>query len=145
KLAKIQEALFNMWKEDSDLFDELDVQNIIQNRVYLDRFLLRQHGNVKKTIDVVKEALIWRKEKKISHITPSEIPLEFYDVDSVVIHGTDRDGNVVFFYQVKYTIIIEETREASLRLSIAKVFLTIEEGLANDKGFVVFFMLPTCQ
>ncbi|RWS09385.1 Motile sperm domain-containing protein 2-like protein [Dinothrombium tinctorium] len=139
KVAKIQAALLTMWKQDSELFDELDVQNIIWNKVYLHRFLLRQHGNVKKTIEMVKETLIWRKEKRIPHIIPSAVPREIYDLGPMITHGTDRDGNVVLYIRLKCLFVIEETKESNIRLLMARVFSTFEEGLANNKGFVLFY------
>ncbi|RWS02240.1 Motile sperm domain-containing protein 2-like protein [Dinothrombium tinctorium] len=136
-IAQIQESLLKMYEEQNDLFDELDVQNIIMNKVYLRRFFVRQNGNVPKTIDMIKEALIWRKEKNLPHITPSHAPREIYEVGAIIQHETDYDGNSVIYFRNKYAFITKETRECGVRLLLSLVYLQIENGLNNNKGWMV--------
>ncbi|RWS00075.1 Motile sperm domain-containing protein 2-like protein [Dinothrombium tinctorium] len=87
---------------------------------------------------MVKEALIWRKEKRIPHITPEVVPREIYEVGAIIQHETDYEGNAVLYFRAKYAFVTKETRECGLRLMIAAVYALIEQGLAQDKGWVLF-------
>ncbi|RWS00785.1 Motile sperm domain-containing protein 2-like protein [Dinothrombium tinctorium] len=139
KLNAIREELLKVFEGDPRLFDANDVNKIVMNDNYLNRFLQRQRGDLKKAIDFVKQTLIWRKQEGLTKMNDSFIPRELYEIGGSLIYGTDVEGNAVMYMRAKYSKMPKEIRGAMERMMYFYVYKVLEKGLfeENDKGWTL--------
>ncbi|RWS21611.1 motile sperm domain-containing protein 2-like protein, partial [Leptotrombidium deliense] len=138
-LVEVQERLLKLYEDDKDIFDDSDVKKIVQSMGYLRRFAQRQDANPDKTVEMVKNTLIWRKEQKLPQICESVIPLEFYELGACFLQGTDNDGNYILHVRAKYAIFNDKVKLAMERMFAYLLFRVVEEAmkLPTGKGWVL--------
>ncbi|RWS12740.1 motile sperm domain-containing protein 2-like isoform X1 [Dinothrombium tinctorium] len=136
-IIEVQEKLLKIVEDEKDIFDETDVKKIVQSMSYLRKYCQRQDGKADKTVEMVKEALIWRKEHQIPKLTEANIPREFIETGFIYISGADIEGNPLLCIRGKYCHFTPSTKEGCERILSYFLFKALEQGMANGKGWTI--------
>ncbi|RWS21775.1 Motile sperm domain-containing protein 2-like protein [Leptotrombidium deliense] len=137
-LVEVQNRLLKEYDENKEIFDASDVSKIVERLSYLRRFAQRQDGNADKTFEMVKNTLIWRKDMKLPLMTDDVLPIEFYDLGSGFIHGTDFNGNLIFHVRAKYCCFSDKVNKAIQRFFAYMLFKVTEISIIERKGWTLF-------
>ncbi|KAG8200877.1 hypothetical protein JTE90_015781 [Oedothorax gibbosus] len=85
-----------------DDFEEADIDRIRNDDNYCKRFIRMKKGNFENALEMVDEALRWRKSFGVKDVNMGSIPLDFFQAKAVFPLNKDKEGNPIIMILVRY-------------------------------------------
>ncbi|GFY55796.1 motile sperm domain-containing protein 2 [Trichonephila inaurata madagascariensis] len=85
-----------------DDYEEADIDRIRNDDKYCRRFILHKKGVLEDALEMVDEALRWRKSFGVKDVTLAALPLEFFQAKAVFPFNKDKEGNPIIMILVRY-------------------------------------------
>ncbi|GBM16228.1 Motile sperm domain-containing protein 2, partial [Araneus ventricosus] len=83
-------------------YEECDLERIRNDDKYCKRFILHKKGNLAEALEMVDEALRWRKSFGVKDVNMVSLPLEFFQAKAVFPYNKDNKGNPIIMILVRY-------------------------------------------
>lgn len=134
-LAEVREKLRQIHKEHPEWIHDLDMQKLIMDSRYLNRFLQRSGNDVEKAVKVTLDTLKWRIDKNLPGLEYESFPREFYDRGAVFLHGQDRRGHLVIYGRAKMFVKCDEFKEMMDRFAPFVYYRGMDMVVNKGKSF----------
>ncbi|KFM65622.1 Motile sperm domain-containing protein 2, partial [Stegodyphus mimosarum] len=85
-----------------DDYEDVDIERIKTDDAYCKRFILHKKGNLEAALEMVDEALKWRKDFGVKDVNQASIPIEFFQAKAVFPFNKDKEGNPIIMILVRY-------------------------------------------
>ncbi|CAL1286375.1 unnamed protein product [Larinioides sclopetarius] len=85
-----------------DDYEENDLERIRNDDKYCQRFILHKKGKLADALEMVDEALRWRKSFGVKDVNMGTLPLEFFQAKAVFPYNKDKEGNPIIMILVRY-------------------------------------------
>ncbi|KAI4898787.1 hypothetical protein NFI96_026047 [Prochilodus magdalenae] len=143
-------------RDSTDKYDSRDVERLMKEDMLVDGYLTWRQFVVDDALKMIDESFQWRKEFSVNDLTESSIPRWMFETGAVYLHGYDKEGNKLFWFNVKLHVKDAKTtldkkryvafwleryakREPGMPLTV--VFDMSESGLSNiDMDFVKYII-----
>lgn len=131
------------YEENPDDYDEVDIQNVINDDWIIKRFLILAYKNENDALLKMDEALKWRKSTGRRELKDNYFPAEFFETGALFInHKPDRNGLPSLVMRLKYFKRIPEMLEEVKRFCIHSCY-KIDEG-TNGRGWCLIMDFTDC-
>lgn len=87
--------------EGNSIYDQVDIDKMMENDFAVRRFLVSVSGSVPKAIEKIDKCFRWRKEFKVNTTTEADLPIEFVKAGAVFPYLEDKTGRLVVYVRVK--------------------------------------------
>ncbi|GIY42475.1 motile sperm domain-containing protein 2 [Caerostris darwini] len=85
-----------------DDYEEADIERIRTDDKYCNRFILHKKGKFEEALEMMDEALRWRKSFGVKDVSMATLPLEFFEAKAVFPYNKDKEGNPIIMILVRY-------------------------------------------
>lgn len=138
-IEKARKKFYEIYKTDnSDLYDEQDVQHVMQKDWWLIRYL-NQNMNVNQSMINLTNNFKWRKENKLRFVKDCEFPAELYKLGAMFKYNFDKNGRPVLIIRVKLVRRIHEVTMTLKEFLKYLVYTTDQEGDENGWCLILDF------
>lgn len=140
KCEKLRTLFLEDWKLNNDAYDVKDVDKIKHCNWTLERFLLHCKGDIVNALDMIKEAMKWRKSIDLNNLKESDFPREFYEAGSFFRYAKDKHGNVMLYIRGKLHRKVPEWTEC-----FKKFFVFVVNQVEQEAGGKNYAVLWDCE
>ncbi|XP_067373021.1 motile sperm domain-containing protein 2 isoform X2 [Channa argus] len=88
-------------QESTEKYDSRDLEKLEKEDSLVESYLTWRLYVVDDTLKMIDESLQWRKEYGVNDLTESTIPKWMFETGAVYLHGYDKEGNKLFWFNVK--------------------------------------------
>lgn len=142
-IRQVRCALKIEFENEGENFSEVHYKQIMDEESPLTcwRYLVHLKKNPEEAVDLIKRALIWRKQNQVDHLSNEQSIKEFWHYSPIAFTGVTKDGQ----HQVLYTIGKNYRKpDSSIRQIIKRFCMNLlfgfdNEHLHNMRKFVVVF------
>ncbi|XP_074601015.1 motile sperm domain-containing protein 2-like [Brevipalpus obovatus] len=119
--------------ECKDMFDEIDVQEVLTDDWWIRRFLIHNAGDPDLALDGLINCLKWREEIKIRSISDRHFPEELYRVGALFQYSVDQNKVPTLYIRLKLVRRLPAIQDL-IKLFIAYNFNAIDTA-AHGQGW----------
>ncbi|KAL4608873.1 motile sperm domain-containing protein 2-like [Arapaima gigas] len=87
--------------DSSDKYDSRDVGRLMRDDPLVDGYLTWRHFVVDDALKMIDESFQWRKEFRVNDLTENLVPKWTFETGAVYLHGYDKEGNKLFWFNVR--------------------------------------------
>uniref|UniRef100_A0A8C9QXT6 Motile sperm domain containing 2 n=1 Tax=Scleropages formosus TaxID=113540 RepID=A0A8C9QXT6_SCLFO len=88
-------------KDSSDRYDSRDVDRLLRDDLLVDGYLTWRFFVVDDALKMIDESFQWRKEFRVNDLAEGLVPKWTFETGAVYIHGYDKEGNRLFWFNVR--------------------------------------------
>ncbi|XP_015908629.2 motile sperm domain-containing protein 2 isoform X3 [Parasteatoda tepidariorum] len=89
-------------KGNYDDYEQCDIDKIRNDDAYCKRYINHKKGNFDAALEMVDEALKWRKSFGVKDVTAASIPREFFEAKAVFPYNKDKENNPIIMLLVRF-------------------------------------------
>ncbi|XP_022242913.1 motile sperm domain-containing protein 2-like [Limulus polyphemus] len=86
------------WK---DNYDQRDIERLMQDNWYCARFIKHQRDDIENSLNMIREALKWRKEMEIHDLGEHNLYAEYFSLGATFPYNCDKAGFRILVMRVK--------------------------------------------
>ncbi|XP_028992515.1 motile sperm domain-containing protein 2 isoform X2 [Betta splendens] len=102
KIEETRQRFKNEFLQDStEKYDARDLDRLQTEDSVVESYLAWRLYVVDDTLKMIDESLQWRKEFGVNDLTEGSIPRWMFETGAVYLHGYDKEGNKLFWFNVR--------------------------------------------
>ncbi|XP_015791537.1 motile sperm domain-containing protein 2 [Tetranychus urticae] len=110
-VKRLREAFRQEYLTNPDLYYDQDYQKLETDDWYVKRFFLARNRNETAALQMIIEAMKWRKHYKIREFRDQHFSMEFYKIGTLFIYECDLDGYLTVYIRVKMHLKVPELND----------------------------------
>lgn len=135
---KIRSIIMEMYSDDPELFDPIDIERVKVDDWYIKRFLLAQDRNVKSASNMLVGSLKWRKSYGVNHLDLRSFPSEIYRLGAFFVYEHDKEGHEVLYVRANLFRRSKDLRPILVQYGVA-IGCQVEKASKNGVVCVIDF------
>eukprot|EP00111_Clytia_hemisphaerica_P017830 TCONS_00052726-protein len=161
-LALIEELRRRLLSRGPELqdFDEEDIEKVQKSDGFVWQFLIHQHKDIDKALEMMVECLKWRESFGLNEITERNIDRHLFEIGFLFPRNTDKNGNLLLHFlanryrkelynieEVKklFAFALEKLCENNSGKKVTMVFDMQDAGFANMDMDLIKFLITCFQ
>ncbi|RWS22247.1 motile sperm domain-containing protein 2-like protein [Leptotrombidium deliense] len=136
----IREKLASEFRENEDLYDEIDMEKISTDDWSIVRYILHCKQDCDTAFEMLKKSLQWRKSFEVNKLQATHFPREFYESGSFFPFTEDKNGNVVIYLRGKFHRKLSDWTQL-----FKKFFVFVIDSVDKKKGGKHYTVFWDCE
>lgn len=135
QVAILRQKFLQEAKENSQLYNEEDVQKVARSDFYSARFLNFLSQGVEKGFEQMKEAYQWRKTTNLNNFNLQDYGSDYFDEGAIFPYLPDRDGDIVIHLRPKVCSKLKKENVQKLETYCMQVINAVDEKVQKEFGW----------
>jgi len=125
------------YAENPDDYEPTDIQRLRTDDWFVKRFIIARFRQEEESLKMINDAMKWRKEYGIHHLSAEYFPKEFYISGGLFPYEKDKFGNATLYMRIKMVKRIPELTPYLRKFLAWQLWKVDEEN--NGNGWVIIF------